>query len=247
VTGLLVGYALKVLAIPKTSQRPIQFAAKHGAMYFGGKNIVVFDDSDYIQRVVAGFQSIDSSVSQDQSVSVGWQGVDYSGEDNIPRRVTCAIWLDCFDNILNGSGTETIRHRHSAGDVQGRGFPGISDNHARESWLVSLNDHFTNSYWSNPSTLVNVHARDRNAGEHYIYSGGKSDKYGDKNFAQSRAWARFSGWLLCIGSCIGHFGWVWLLAHGIHDRRPRKLVFAILIFPLSVFATAHGAGLLLGI
>src|SRR5712672_130486 len=133
VTGLLVGYALKIRAISETSQRPIRFSAKLGVMYFLGKNIVVFDDSDYIQGAFARFQPIDSFFSQDHSMSVGWEGMDYSGEDNISRLVTCAIWFDCFENILNRSGAGSIRHRHSVGDVQGWGFPGISDNHASES------------------------------------------------------------------------------------------------------------------
>jgi len=100
---------------------------------------------------------------------------------------------------------------------------------------------------ANPSTLVNVHARDRNAGENYVDRNSGTDKYRHNDLGQGRRWAFWFGCLWCISSWIGHSLWVWFLARGIHDRLPRKICFALLILPLSVFATCHGAGLLLGI
>jgi hypothetical protein len=92
-----------------------------------------------------------------------------------------------------------------------------------------------------------MHGVNGNAGKENVDNDRGGNKYSHPDFAISRARARFSGWLWCIGSWIGHFCWIWLLGHGIHDRQPRKIIFALLVLPVSVFATAHSAGLLLAL
>jgi hypothetical protein len=129
-------------------------------------------------------------------------------------------------------------------------FPTVRDVCASKNLTVLFHElriDTCSSEYFQPSALVDMKSLYRDAHKNYVDDDSGGNKYSHPDFANSRAWTRFSGWAWCIGSWIGHLGWVWMLGRGIHDRQPRKIIFALLILPVSVFATAHGAGLLLGL
>jgi hypothetical protein len=98
-----------------------------------------------------------------------------------------------------------------------------------------------------PSSLVNTHIFNGNVSQDYVNQDSSGDKDSYDYFADSRWRTLALATLWCLVSWIGHFGWIWFVAHGIHDRTPRKVVFALVIFPFSVLAACHGAALLLSL